>query len=46
MPLTINSVILPSGGQIWALRAENFCERILSEANDVCHEGNTLLDTT
>jgi len=22
-----------------------FCERILSEANDVCHDGNTLLDT-
>jgi len=22
-----------------------FCERILSDANDVCHEGNTLLDT-
>jgi len=23
----------------------SFCERILSEANDVCHDGNTLLDT-
>ena len=23
----------------------NFCERILSEANDVCHDGVTLLDT-
>ena len=34
-----------SGGQIGALCAESFCERILSEANDVCHEGNTLLDT-
>jgi len=33
------------GGQIGALCAESFCERILSEANDVCHEGNTLLDT-
>jgi hypothetical protein len=27
------------------LCAESFCERILSDANDVCHEGNTLLDT-
>jgi len=34
-----------SGGQIGALCAESFCERILSEANDVCHDGNTLLDT-
>ena len=33
------------GGQIGALDAESFCERILSEANDVCHEKNTLLDT-
>ena len=32
------------GGQIGALCAESFCERILSEANDMCHEGNTLLD--
>jgi len=34
-----------SGGQIGALCAESFCERILSEANDVCHDWNTLLDT-
>jgi len=34
-----------SGGQIGALCAENFCKRILSEANDVCYDGNTLLDT-
>jgi len=34
-----------SGGQIGALCAESFCERILSDANDVCHEGNMLLDT-
>jgi hypothetical protein len=34
-----------SGGQIGALCAESFCECILSEANDVCHDGNTLLDT-
>jgi len=34
-----------SRGQIGALCAESFCERILSDANDVCHEGNTLLDT-
>jgi len=34
-----------SGGQIGALCAEGFCERILSESDDVCHEGNTLLDT-
>jgi len=27
------------------LCAKSFCERILSDANDVCHEGNTLLDT-
>jgi len=33
-----------SGGQIGALCAESFCERILSETNDVCHDGNTLLD--
>ena len=25
--------------------AESVCERILSESNDVCHDGNTLLDT-
>ena len=35
-----------SGGQIGALCAEGFCERMRSEANDVCHEGNTRLDTT
>ena len=29
-----------SGGQIGAFCAESFCERILSEANDVCHDGN------
>jgi len=34
-----------SGGQIGTLCAESFCERILSDANGVCHEGNTLLDT-
>jgi len=34
-----------SGGQIWALCAESFCERVLSEAGDVCCDGNTLLDT-
>jgi len=34
-----------SGGQIGALCAEFFCERILPEANDMCHKGNTLLDT-
>jgi len=34
-----------SGGQIGVLFAKSFCERILSEANDVCHDGNTLLDT-
>jgi len=34
-----------SGGQIGALCAESFCECILSEPNDVCHDGNTLLDT-
>jgi len=33
------------GGQIGALCAESFCERILCDANDVCHERNTLLDT-
>jgi hypothetical protein len=31
--------------QIGALCAESVCERILPEANDVCHDGNTLLDT-
>ena len=34
-----------SGGQTGALCAESFCERILSDANGVSHEGNTLLDT-
>ena len=34
-----------SGGQIGALCAERLCERILVEANDVCHDGNTLLNT-
>jgi len=34
-----------SGGQIGALCAEIFCERIFSEANDVCHGGNMLFDT-
>jgi len=34
-----------SGGQIGALCAESFCERILPEANDVRHDGNMLLDT-
>jgi len=34
-----------SGGQIKVLCAESFCERILSAANDVCHDENTLLDT-
>jgi len=28
-----------SGGQIVALCAKSFCERVLSEANDVCHDG-------
>jgi len=32
-------------GRSHTLRAESFCERILSEANSVCHEENTLLDT-
>ena len=41
LPLMASS----SGGQIGALCAETYCERILSDANDVCHEGNTLLDT-
>ena len=41
LPLMASS----SGGEIVALCAESFCERILSEANDVCHKGNTLLDT-
>jgi len=41
LPLMASS----SGGQIGALCAESFCEHILSEANDVCHERNTLLDT-
>ena len=34
-----------SGIQIGALCVESFCERILSEANDVCQDRNTLLDT-
>jgi len=34
-----------SGGRVRAWCADIFCGRILSEANDVCHEGNTLLDT-
>ena len=34
-----------SGVQIGVLCAESFCERIFSEANYVCHDGNTLLDT-
>ena len=34
-----------SGCQIEALCAESFCERVLWEANDVCHWGNMLLDT-
>ena len=33
-----------STGQIGALNAESFCERVLSCANDVLTEGNTLLD--
>jgi len=33
------------GSQIGALCTESFCERILSGANDVCHKGNTPLDT-
>ena len=41
LPLMASS----SGGQIRALCAESFCESILSDANDVCDEGNTLLDT-
>jgi len=31
--------------QIGDLCAESFCERIFSVTNDVCHDGNTLLDT-
>ena len=34
-----------SGGQIGALCAESFCEHILFKAKDLCHGGNTLLDT-
>jgi len=41
LPLITSS----SGGQVGALCAESFCDRIISDANDVCHEGNTLLDT-
>jgi len=33
-----------SGCQIGALCVESFCERILSATNDVCQQGNTLLD--
>ena len=32
-----------SKGQLGALNAESFCERVLSCANDVLIEGNTLL---
>ena len=32
-----------SSGQLGALNAESFCERVLSCANDVLTEGNTLL---
>ena len=32
-----------SKGQIGALKAESFCERVLSQANLVMNEGNTLL---
>jgi len=31
-----------SGGQVGALRAKSFCERVLSEDNDVHREGGTL----
>jgi len=41
LPLTASSL----GGQIGVLWAESFCERILVEADDVCHDGNALLDT-
>ena len=41
LPLMASSL----GGQIGALCAESFCERILPEANDVRHDGNMLLDT-
>jgi len=34
-----------SGGQIGALCAESFCERMFCEANIMCHGGNMLLDT-
>ena len=34
-----------SGGQIGALCAESFCERILSASNEVCHDWSMLLDT-
>jgi len=41
LPLMASS----SGGQIGALCAESFCEHIFAEANDMCHDGNALLDT-
>ena len=41
LPLMASS----SGVQTGALCAESFGERIFIEANDVCHEGNTLLVT-
>ena len=41
LPLMASS----SGVQIGVLCAESFCGRIFSEANYVCHDGNTLLDT-
>jgi len=34
-----------SEGRIGALCDERFCERILSEAKNACHKGNTLFDT-
>ena len=40
LPLMASS----SGGQIGTSCAENFCECILSEANDVCYDGNTILN--
>jgi len=44
-PCFIKSVIPVSRGQIGVLCAKSFCERIFLEANDVCHDRNTLLDT-
>ena len=38
-------MVSSSGGQKEDLCPESFCERIFSGANDVCHEGNTPLDT-